>query len=63
MNSSTNERRMYMSKKSQKLKMRLAKKRKQNRRMPVMAVVKTHRRIQYNKFQRDWRRRKLRIKA
>ncbi len=54
---------MYMSKKSQKLKMRLAKKRKQNRRMPVMAVVKTHRRIQYNKFQRDWRRRKLRLKA
>lgn len=52
-----------MSKKSLKLKMRLAKARKRNRRMPVMAVVKTHRKIQYNKFQRDWRRRKLRLKA
>ncbi|MHB1830710.1 MAG: 50S ribosomal protein L39e [Candidatus Micrarchaeaceae archaeon] len=51
-----------MSKKTLKRKMRLGKKHKQNRRMPVLAVVKTHRRLQHNKFQRDWRRRKLRIK-
>ncbi len=51
-----------MSKKTLYIKMRLAKKHKQNRRMPVLAVVKTHRRVQYNKFQRDWRRRKMRIK-
>jgi large subunit ribosomal protein L39e len=50
-----------MSKKSLVKKRRLAKMRKQNRRMPVLAVVKTHRRIQYNRFQRDWRRKKLRI--
>jgi len=52
-----------MSKKTLKKKMMLAKKRKQNRRMPVLAMVKTHRRVQYNKFQRDWRRRKMRIKV
>jgi large subunit ribosomal protein L39e len=51
-----------MSKKTLYIKMRLAKKRKQNRRMPVLAVVKTHRRVQSNKFQRDWRRRKMRIR-
>ncbi len=52
-----------MSKKTLKKKMMLGKKHKQNRRMPVIAVMKTHRRLQSNKFQRDWRRRKLRIKA
>ncbi len=51
-----------MSKKTLRMKMRLGKKLKQNRRMPVVAVVKTHRKVQMNKFQRDWRRRKLRIK-
>jgi large subunit ribosomal protein L39e len=51
-----------MSKKTLVKKMRLGKKFKQNSRMPVLAVVKTHRRIQSNKFQRDWRRKKLRIK-
>ena len=50
-----------MSKKTLRRKMRLGKKLKQNGRMPVLAVLKTHRRIQYNKLQRDWRRRKLRI--
>ncbi len=44
-----------------RMKMRLGKKLKRNRRMPVLAVVRTHRRIQQNKFQRDWRRKKLRI--
>lgn len=51
-----------MSKKSLTKKMRLAKKRKQNRRIPTLAIMKTHRHVQFNKFQRDWRRRKLRIK-
>ncbi len=51
-----------MSKKSSSKKMKLAKMHKRNRRMPVLAVVKTHRRLQYNKFQRDWRRRKMRLK-
>ncbi len=51
-----------MSKKTLKRKMRLGKKLKQNGRMPVLAVLRTHRRLQSNKFQRDWRRRKLRIK-
>ncbi len=51
-----------MSKKTLIKKMRLGKMRKRNRRMPVLAIVRTHRRVQMNKFQRDWRRRKLRIK-
>ena len=50
-----------MSKKTLRKKMRLGRKLRQNGRMPVLAVLKTHRRIQYNKKQRDWRRRKLRI--
>ncbi|MDE1860098.1 MAG: 50S ribosomal protein L39e [Candidatus Micrarchaeota archaeon] len=52
-----------MGKKSQKKKMILGNRRKRNGRIPALAMLKTHRRVQYNKFQRDWRRRKLRIKA
>jgi ribosomal protein L39E len=52
-----------MGKKSQLKKSMLGKKLKENGRIPVLAILKTHRRIQYNKNQRDWRRRKLRIKA
>ena len=51
-----------MGKKSPNKKARLGKKLKQNRRMPVLAVLRTHRRVQYNRMQRDWRRRKLRLK-
>ncbi len=51
-----------MSKKTLRKKMRLGKKLKQNGRLPVLAVLKTHRRLQYNRMQRDWRRKKLRIK-
>lgn len=36
---------------------------KRNKRVPALAVIRTHRRVQYNKLQRDWRRRKLRIKG
>jgi ribosomal protein L39E len=52
-----------MGKKSQKKKMMLANRLKRNRRMPILAVVRTHRRVQQNRFQRNWRARKLRIKA
>lgn len=51
-----------MSKKSAVKKRMLGSKLKQNRRMPVLAMLRTHRKIQFNKFQRDWRRRKLDIK-
>jgi ribosomal protein L39E len=51
-----------MSKKSVEKKLRLGKKLKENRRIPVLAILRTHRRIEYNKFQRDWRHRKLRIR-
>jgi|BEDMetMinimDraft_2_1075160.scaffolds.fasta_scaffold55054_2 Ribosomal L39 protein. len=51
-----------MSKKSVEKKLRLGKKLKENRRIPVLAMLRTHRRIEYNKFQRDWRHRKLRIR-
>ncbi|MDE1823571.1 MAG: 50S ribosomal protein L39e [Candidatus Micrarchaeota archaeon] len=50
-----------MSKKSQKLKMRLGKKLKQNRRVPALAMLRTHRSVQYNRFQRSWRHRKMRL--
>jgi len=40
----------------------LGKKLKENRRIPVLAILRTHRKIEYNKFQRDWRHRKLRIR-
>ncbi len=52
-----------MSKKSTEKKLRLGKELKRNRRVPVLAILRTHRKVQYNKFQRDWRRRKLRIKV
>lgn len=52
-----------MSKKSAKKKSILSNRRKRNGRIPVLAILKTHRRVQYNKYQRSWRNRKLRIKA
>ena len=45
-----------------KKKMRLGKALKRNRRIPVLAMVRTKRKVQHNKFQRNWRSRKLRIK-
>jgi ribosomal protein L39E len=51
-----------MSKKTVQKKTSLGKMLKRNRRIPVLALVRTHRRVQQNKFQRDWRHRKLRIK-
>ncbi len=43
-------------------KVMLGKQLKKNRRIPVLAILRTHRRAQFNIFKRDWRRRKLRIK-
>jgi len=54
---------LIMSKKSAKKKQMLGKQLKRNRRIPVLAMLRTHRKISYNKFQRDWRHRKLKIKA
>ncbi len=51
-----------MGKKSAYKKRRLGKMLKRNRRIPVLAMVRTHRRLQYNKKQRNWRRNKMRIK-
>ena len=52
-----------MGKKSANKKRRLGKMLKQNRRIPALAMIRTHRRVQYNKHQRNWRRRKLRIEG
>jgi len=51
-----------MGKKTLEKKLRLGKRMKQNRRTPVLVVLRTHRRIQSNKFQRDWKHRKLKLK-
>ena len=51
-----------MSKKSTYKKRRLGKKLKQSRRMPLLARLRTHRRMETNTYSRDWRRNKMRIK-
>ena len=50
-----------MSKKSSYKKKRLGKKLKRARRLPLLATLRTHRRIQQNKFARNWRTSKLNI--
>ncbi len=52
-----------MSKKTMLKKLRLGKMLKQARRLPALVMMKTHMRIQYNKFSRDWKHRKMRIEA
>ena len=52
-----------MSKKSALKKKMLGKKMKQSRRIPLLAILRTHRHVESNKFQRDWRRSKMRIKV
>jgi len=52
-----------MSKKSPLKKARLGKKLKQARRMPLLATLRTHRRLQQNMFNRNWRTKKLRIEG
>ncbi|MCL4371947.1 50S ribosomal protein L39e [Candidatus Marsarchaeota archaeon] len=51
-----------MSKKSELKKKRLGKMLKRSRRIPVLAMLRTHRRIQQNLFQRNWRRTKLKLR-
>jgi ribosomal protein L39E len=48
-----------MTKKSAYKKRRLGKKIKQARRMPLLATLRTHRRMQQNRFNRNWRSQKL----
>lgn len=50
-----------MTKKTRSKKMRLGKKLKQSRRIPLLASVRTHRRLQQNRFARSWRRQKMRL--
>ena len=51
-----------MGKKTLNKKLRLGSKLKQNRRMPLLAQLRTHRKLSYNIFTRDWRHRKLKIR-
>jgi len=51
-----------MSKKSQKKKSMLGKKKRQNKRIPVFVVAKTKRKVTTSNKRRDWRSKKLKIK-
>ena len=48
-----------MSKKTAYKKKRLGKKLKQTRRMPLLATLRTHRKLQQNRFSRNWRSQKI----
>ncbi len=50
-----------MGKKTQLKKMRLGRKLKQARRLPLLVRLRTHGRVQQNRYSRNWRRSKLRI--
>lgn len=50
-----------MSKKTPKLKARLGKAGKQNRRIPLFVIAKTNREVQYNPSRRGWRTQKLKV--
>ena len=50
-----------MTKKTNMVKRRLGKALKKSRRIPLLAIVRTHRRIQANNNARNWRRTKLKI--
>ncbi len=52
-----------MGKKSVERKKILGNRMKRSRRIPVLAILRTHRRIEYNTFKRDWRHRKLKLKV
>lgn len=51
-----------MTRKTQEIKMRLGKKIKQSRRLPLLTRLRTHTRLQQNTFKRDWRRTKIKFK-
>lgn len=48
-----------MGKKSADKKRRLGHKLNQSRRMPLLATLRTHRRLQSNRFSRNWRSQKI----
>jgi ribosomal protein L39E len=50
-----------MGKKTAYKKKRLGKKLKQTRRMPLLATLRTHRKLQQNRFNRNWRSQKLKL--
>jgi ribosomal protein L39E len=52
-----------MTRKSRNLKMKLGKKLKQSRRLPLLTRLRTHQKLQQNTFKRDWRRTKMRLKG
>ncbi len=52
-----------MSKKSSEKKRMLGNRIKRSRRLPVLASLRTHRRVQSNKFARNWRSQKLDLKV
>lgn len=50
-------------KKSLRKKLVLGRMRSQNKRTPVFVIAKTHRKVSYNKFRREWRTDKLKLKV
>ncbi|MDE1832931.1 MAG: 50S ribosomal protein L39e [Candidatus Micrarchaeota archaeon] len=50
-----------MGKKTQDKKRRLGKKFKQARRMPLLVTLRTHRKLQFNRFSRNWRKQKIKL--
>ncbi|HUY70135.1 MAG TPA: hypothetical protein VMV00_01035 [Candidatus Baltobacteraceae bacterium] len=50
-----------MGKKTQTKKRRLGKKLKQTRRMPLLVTLRTHRKLQFNRFSRNWRKQKIKL--
>ncbi len=51
-----------MSKKTNYTKKRLGRHLKRARRIPLLTIYRTHRRIQSNNYARNWRRTKLKLK-
>lgn len=52
-----------MSKNSSEKRRILGNRMKQSRRLPILTALRTHRKIQTNKFSRSWRSQKMRIKV
>jgi ribosomal protein L39E len=52
-----------MSKKNIKKKMMLGKAGKRSRRIPLLAILRTHKRIESNMFRRDWRHRRIKAES
>lgn len=50
-----------MGKKTAYKKKRLGKKIKQARRMPLLATLRTHRKLTQNRYSRNWRSQKLKL--